>query len=249
MSSDPTIVPARRSGKGDPEADEAVYAALHAAILEGRIAAGTKLAETPLAEAFGVSRERIRKVLHRLVAERRLEAVPNRGVRVPQPTLDDVRAIYQAHRVLEAGVLRELAEKLDDRLLGELRMHVGQEQRAAMERDRAASVRLSGAFHLRIADALGNAQLSAMLRDLLTRSSIMVSVYESIAESFCGVQEHGAIVEALARHDVERAIALSGDHFRLVEARLQLRPQPPKVDVARLFGPIGEAGGEEPVRS
>lgn len=230
----------QRPGKGDPETDEAIHAAILEAILDGRLPAGTKLAETPLAEAFGVSRERIRKVLHRLVAERRLEAVPNRGVRVPEPTIEDVQAIYQAHRVLEAGILRELADRLDDALIARLRTHVGEEQRAAMERDRAASVRLSGAFHVLIADCLDNPELSATLRGLLTRSSIMVSVYESTADVFCGVHEHGAIVEALARRDVESAIELSREHFRHVESRLRLKPKAAKVDVTALFRPIAE---------
>src|SRR5437868_1722363 len=93
----------RRPAKADVETDEEVYGAILRALMEGRLQAGIKLAETPLAKVFGVSRERVRKVLHRLAAERRLEIFPNRGVRVPRPTLEDVRAVYEAHRVLEAG--------------------------------------------------------------------------------------------------------------------------------------------------
>jgi DNA-binding GntR family transcriptional regulator len=189
-----------------------------------------------LAAVFGVSRERIRKVLHRLVAERRLEAIPNRGVRVPEPTLDDVRAIYQAHRVLEAGILHALAGKLDSAFLQRLQTHISQEQKAAMEHDRASSVRLSGAFHLLLADALGNAEISSFLRDLLTRSSVMVSVYEAAADSICGVHEHTAIVDALVLKDVTSAIALSSEHFHHIESRLRLKkPDSEKVDVAALF--------------
>lgn len=228
-----------RARKGDVETDEAVYGAVLAAILEGRLEAGAKLAETPLARAFGVSRERIRKVLHRLVAERRLEAIPNRGVRVPQPTLEDVRAIYQAHRVLEAGIIQELATRIDDVLIRRLEDHVAAEQRAAMERDRAASVRLSGEFHLLLADSLGNAPASEFLRDLLSRSSVMVSVYENPLDSLCGVHEHGAIVAALKARDATEAIRLSGAHFRHIEGRLRLRPaEGEKVDVAVLFSPV-----------
>ncbi len=212
-----------RPRKGDTEADEAVHTALLNALLEGHFPAGAKLAEKPLAERFGVSRERIRKVLHRLVAERRLEAVTNRGVRVPQPTLDDVRMIYEAHRILEAGVICELAARLDDALIERLRVHVGREQKAAMARDRSASVRLSGEFHLILADALGNPTISAALRDLLTRSSVMISVYESPMDSICGVHEHALIVDALRRRDASEAVRLSGEHFRHIEQRLRPR--------------------------
>src|SRR5882724_5825312 len=130
----------RRSAKADPAADEAVYQAILRAIMEGKLKAGTKLAENPLAEIFTVSRERIRKVLHRLGAERRLEMIPNRGARVPRPTLDDVRSVYEAHRVLEAGVLAQLIRMLDDGLLTRLDAHLAQERAAAERGDRAASV-------------------------------------------------------------------------------------------------------------
>ena len=203
----------RQSGKGNgkanPAEDEAVYQAILHALLEGKLKAGTKLAEPPLAEIFAVSRERIRKVLHRLGAERRLEMIPNRGARVPRPTLDDVRSVYEAHRVLEAGVLAQLIRVVDDGLLARLDAHLGDEHAAALAGDRATSVRLSGAFHIHLVDALANPELSRFLRDLLSHSSVMVSVYEPATESICAVTEHGAIVEARRARDITRAIAVS----------------------------------------
>src|SRR5450432_3107551 len=193
---------AQRIGKANPAEDEAVYQAILRALMEGKLKAGTKLAENPLAEIFGVSRERIRKVLHRLGAERRLEMIPNRGARVPRPTLEDVRSVYEAHRVLEAGVLAQLIRILDDTLLSRLDRHLIAEREAAERLDRAASVKLSGAFHIHLVDALGNLELSRFLRDLLSRSSVMVSVYEPATQSICAVDEHGAIVEALRAKDV-----------------------------------------------
>ncbi|MGU3496752.1 GntR family transcriptional regulator [Xanthobacteraceae bacterium A53D] len=212
----------QRAAKADPAADEAVYQAITRAILDGRLKAGTRLVEQTLAEAFGVSRERIRKVLHRLGAERRIEIVPNRGSRVPSPGPEEIRAVYEAHRVLEAGVLVQLAHVLDDGILARLDAHLVEERDAARRGDRAASVRLSGAFHMHLVDALGNEELSRFLRDLISRSSVMVSVYEPAAESGCAVDEHGAIVEALRAGDVAQAIHLSRHHFQHVEQRLRL---------------------------
>jgi DNA-binding GntR family transcriptional regulator len=227
----------RRNGKADPAADEAVYQAILRAIMEGKLKAGLKLAENPLAEIFAVSRERIRKALHRLGAERRLEMIPNRGSRVPRPTLDDVRGVYEAHRVLEAGVLAQLIRVLDDALLARLDAHLAEEHAAALRSDRAASVRLSGAFHIHLVDALANPELSRFLRDLLSRSSVMVSVYEPATESICAVNEHGAIVDALRARDATRAIAVSREHFLHVESRLRLdNATPVGQDLAAVFG-------------
>jgi len=237
----------RRTGKADPETDGAVYDAILRAILDGKLAAGTKLAENPLAAVFGVSRERIRKVLHRLGAERRLEMIPNRGARVPRPTLDDVRCVYEAHRVLEAGVLAQLIRALDDALLVRLDEHLAQERAAAERGDRAASVRLSGAFHIHLVDAIGNPDLSRFLRDLLSRSSVMVSVYEPATQSICAVDEHGAIVAALRARDVTRAIEVSREHFLHVESRLRVENETPAApDVAAIFGPAKKAPRKKP---
>ncbi|NVO17750.1 MAG: GntR family transcriptional regulator [Rhodoplanes sp.] len=212
----------QRASKADPQTDAAIHDAIARAVMDGSLRAGTKLAEHRLAAIFGVSRERIRKVLHRLGAERRIDIIPNRGARVPQPTVDEVRQIYEAHRVLEAGVLLALADALDDAFLARLDAHLAEEHAAAARGDRSASVKLSGGFHLLLVDAIGNPELSRILRDLLSRSSVMVSVYEPANQSICAVDEHGAIVEALRARDVGRAIDLSGHHFLHVEQRLRL---------------------------
>src|SRR3954467_10391378 len=117
----------QRNRKGKSAQDQAGDQGLLRALLEGKLKAGTKLAETPLAAIFGVSRERIRKVLHRLGAERRLEMIPNRGARGPRPRLADVRSVYEAHRVLEAGVLSQLVLRLDEVLLARLDAHLEEE--------------------------------------------------------------------------------------------------------------------------
>jgi DNA-binding GntR family transcriptional regulator len=221
-----------RTKKANPAQDEAIYETLLKAIMEGRMKAGSKLAEKPLAEVFGVSRDRVRKALHRLVAERRLEAVPNRGVRVPKPTLQDIRLVYEAHRIFEAGVLLHLKEHLSDELFRRLDRNLESAREAARTGDRFSSIRLSGEFHIILADAIANAEISGFLRDLLTRSSIMVSIFEPMSDSACGVDEHAAIVRALRRKDVQGAIKLSQHHFLHVEKRLLAnRPASKATDV------------------
>ena len=85
---------------------------------------GAKLPEHRLAAIFHVSRERVRKVLHRLVAERRLEAIPQRGVFVPKPTVEEIARVYLAHRVFEAGVIAELARQPDAFIAAEQRLAI-----------------------------------------------------------------------------------------------------------------------------
>jgi DNA-binding GntR family transcriptional regulator len=201
--------------------EDGVHAALSRALFEGRLTPGAKLPEHRLAAIFDVSRERIRKVLHRLVAERRLEAIPQRGVFVPSPSREEIRNIYLAHRVFEAGVIAELARSYDEQTLDRIDAHLEKERAAGAAGDRAASVSLSGEFHRLLVDALVNPELSRFLRELLSRSSLMVSAFEPARLSICGIDEHAAIAAALKARDPDRAIALSGEHFRHIEERVQ----------------------------
>jgi DNA-binding GntR family transcriptional regulator len=222
--------------------DEGVHSEISRALFEGRLTPGSKLPEHRLAKLFNVSRERIRKVLHRLVAERRLEAIPQRGVFVPNPSPQEIRTVYQAHRVFEAGVLAQLAQSKDGAVLPRVKAHLAQEREAAARGDRAASVRLSGELHMLLVDGLGNPELSRFLRELLARSSLMVSAFEPARLSLCGVDEHVAIAAALEARDRDRAIALSQEHFRHIEERLaQGIVERFELEIEDVFRPVGSA--------
>ncbi len=100
----------RKPRKGDVAADEAVYGAIRRAMHMGRLSPGTKLQEPALARVLGVSRERVRKALHRLVHEGWLTAIPNRGTFVPTLTVEEMREIYDVRSMLEAAIVRRLSE-------------------------------------------------------------------------------------------------------------------------------------------
>jgi DNA-binding GntR family transcriptional regulator len=223
-----------------------LHEALSRTLLEGRLTPGAKLPEHRLAAIFHVSRERVRKVLHRLVAERRLEAVPQRGVFVPNPTVEEIGGTYLAHRVFEAGVLAELARRSNKAILDRLEGHLEEERIAADRGDRATSVRLSGEFHLMLVDSLESPELSRFLRELLARSSLMVSAFEPASLSLCGVDEHAAIAAALRAGDAERAIALSGKHFRHIEERLtQGLAERANVTIEQALAPVGQIAARQ----
>lgn len=107
----------KRATRDGPAIDDDVHGALTLALFEGRLPPGSKLPEHRLATIFGVSRERVRKVLHRLVAERRLERIPRRGTFVPNPSPEEIRTVYRAHRVFETGVLTQLVKELNDTVM------------------------------------------------------------------------------------------------------------------------------------
>ena len=109
------------------DSEEAVYDTVSRALLAGRLTPGTPLRETALAEVFGISRERVRKILLRLGTNRLIELVPNRGAFVASPSLEQARDIYEARRILEGGIVGHLAPTLGPEQAALLTAHMARE--------------------------------------------------------------------------------------------------------------------------
>ena len=202
---------------------DAVYATLSQALLTGALPAGTQLIETRVAAIFGVSRERVRKALHQLGHERLLELVPNKGAFVKAPTLEQARDIYEARRVMEGGIVARLAGRMSMQQLDGLRAHLKDEQAASTKGDRAASIRLSGEFHLLLGEATGSDAVMHDLRELVSRTSMLVALFEESHASHCGCEEHEAILKQLELGDVNGVLNATYAHLSLIETRLQNR--------------------------
>ena len=211
-----------------------------AAILEHRLLPGTKLGEDEIGDIYGASRTLVRTALQQLAHEGIVNIEKNRGAFVARPTPADAREVFEARRLIEPAIVDHAIDAASPAWIDRLQRHLAEEREAELRGDTRASVRLSGAFHVHLVEALGNAELTRFLADLLSRSSVMVSVYEPATDSICAVDEHGAIVDALKARDVARAIAVSREHFLHVESRLHLDDEAGAAaqDLAAVFGAI-----------
>lgn len=206
--------------------EEAIHRTLAQTLLAGRLAPGTQLVETRLAQIFGVSRERVRKVLHRLGHERLLDLMPNRGCFVSNPTLAQAREIYDARRIIEGGIVGSLAGTLSPSQMEALAEHERREHAALHAGDRAASIRLSGEYHLLLAEFTGSPFVVRQLQELVSRTAMLVAFFEPASASGCGCEEHEAIALALRRGDAAGAMKAMQVHLSLIETRLKPRAAP-----------------------
>jgi len=227
----------RREAAAPTEAqqEKRVHTALLDAVMSHRLPPGTRLVELPLCAAFGVNRSLLRRVLVRLANEKVVELNHNRGASVAQASAAETRQVFEVRRLLETALLNAL-EPLPRRALDALRELVDDEQRAHEAGDAPRQIRLSGRFHLQLAQALGNAELVELLRGLVARTSLMIALYEAPGHSACAYDEHRQILAALARGDHAAAAESMAQHLHNCELKLRERPQRPAVDFARLFG-------------
>ncbi|MBK5925813.1 GntR family transcriptional regulator [Rhodobaculum claviforme] len=193
------------------------------AIAERRLRPGARLKEEQLAEIFEVSRARIRQAFAMLERDGLILLVPNRGACVAEPTIDEARDVFFARRAIEGRVVERLCARIDAPGIARLRAHVEAERAAHAARDRSAIVRLSGAFHLLIAELSGAGYLQQVLRDLISRTSLITAVYQPQMVANCGPDEHADLVEAIAAGHTARAVALMAAHLDHVERDIDLQ--------------------------
>lgn len=201
--------------------EAAIHTILSRLLLGGLLPGGMKLGEHHLAELFGVSRERVRKVLHRLGHERLLEVVKNRGAFTIEPDLREGRVVYEARRILESGMVAHLADHLTEAQIERLREHVDAEADALRRGDQATWQKLSAEFHFLLAEMIGNPIVQRQAHELIGRTIMLVKRYETTLGSACGCEEHRLIFKALAGRERGRAVKAMSSHLSLVETRLR----------------------------
>ena len=219
----------------EPAQEARVHGALLEAVMSHQLPPGARLIEMPLCDAFGVSRSLLRRVLVRLANERVVELNHNRGASVAQATPEETRQVFEARRLIETALLRELPTP-NRRTIDELRALVDREEQAYVTRQWSDLIRLSGEFHLQLAASFGNGELTTVLRGLVARTSLMIALYEMPGRGVCSFDEHRTILAALSRGDVTGAARHMAEHLEHCEMKLRPRMQPQEIDFARLFG-------------
>jgi DNA-binding GntR family transcriptional regulator len=192
------------------------------AIMENRLPPGIKLAEEKLARAFGVSRTKIRHVLTTLARDGLVKLRPNRGAFVTSPTVQEAVDLFATRRLLEPEVIRNAIARAGKADLRRLRGHLAREAQARKAGDRRAVIKLSGEFHMLLAEVAGNSFISKLMSELCPFTCLIIALYDSPDTPACPEDEHGPIVDAIEAGDEHTAIRLMLRHLEHVEGELRL---------------------------
>ncbi|MBN9452020.1 MAG: GntR family transcriptional regulator [Bosea sp.] len=223
---------------------ESVYRALRRAIIEQALKPGMKLPEDSIGEQLGVSRTLVREAFGRLAVEGLVELKPNRGASVAYPTLEEARDVFEVRRGLERLVAESLAGRITPAQVAELEAHVHQEEKAH-EQDGPESIRLSGEFHIKLANMTGNALLLRYVQEASSRCSLILAIYGRPHSSECAVSEHRQLIDALRAGDAARAADLMDHHLRAVVTRALLTPRVER-DIRDVLAPYALSEGLTP---
>lgn len=210
---------------------------IFSAVMEHRLAPATKLGELKLCDTFGVGRMRVRRALLLLSNQGIVDLETNRGAFVASPTPAEANDVFEARALLEPAVTRRVVAAIGPEELAMLREHIALEGEAR-NRDRVADlVRLSGEFHVKLAEASRNAILRRVVRELVTRSSLIVGLFGASNHKVCPENEHSDILGSIERGDPDAAETQMIEHLERVRSGLDYSaPRSKERDLAKILG-------------
>lgn len=199
-------------------------------IAERRLRPGMRLKETELAEVFGVSRARVRQVLAMLERDGLVVIESHKGAVVAKPGVEDAKDIFHIRSAVEQRVLERLIGQLDAAKMVEMFEHVARERIANNSNNQREIIKLSGGFHVMLAEMAEAEFLCTLMRDLVSRTSLISAAFRDSNQHNCGPDEHELILLHLKNGDLQAAKKAMADHLEHVESALRLAQdrEPPR---------------------
>lgn len=148
-----------------------VLSRLRAELVEGVLSPGEKLSLRTAADRLGVSMTPVREAVAQLVADRALEVLPNRAVRVPVMSLQQFRELTAIRIAIEGFAAERAAQVHTAHDLAGMRRQDAAFRRQCDRRqpDALAAVRANAAFHFAVYAAAGLPTLLPIIEGLWLR--------------------------------------------------------------------------------
>lgn len=192
-------------------AAHSVCTAIRDDIVSGVHERGGRLTEEVLARRYGVSRVPVREALRTLEAEGFVVTRRHAGACVAEPSEQEAADLLEVRRLLEPLGAARAAQRRTEAHLKVLRglVRLGQDRVRSGQGEDLRS--LDSWFHETLAQATGSPGLTNLLMQLRHKIAWMYTVETPEDPAECWA-EHGAIVDAVARGDAERARSVMAVH-------------------------------------
>jgi DNA-binding GntR family transcriptional regulator len=194
-----------------------VYEEVREAIIELRLKPGEPLREATMAEQLGVSKTPVREAFARLEQEGLVETTSFKGAVVSGYSPEDLQEIYELREMLEAAAARAAATSASDATLARLANLVAESRELRAKDDLDGLAVLLGAFDAVIYEQVANQRIRALIENLKAHLARIGRLTEEIPGRVkASVEEHAAIVDAIAARDPDEAERSMRTHIRSV---------------------------------
>lgn len=194
---------------------EVAYERLKDAIRNANLPPGEPLSENRLSRVLGISRTPVREALQKLSQEGLVEIIPGRAVRIANRSFKDVVDVLYIRLLLEPGLMRLVAENIEEEQIDLLWSCIVHMEGAAEGGDRSGWARADTVWHETISAACPNELLGEMALQMRNRIHHYSNVEHElrIEQLRKGTAEHREITEAVAVRDGEKAEQIMRDHL------------------------------------
>jgi len=186
-------------------------------ILSGIYSPGERLVELHLSERYDSGRGPVREALLQLESEGLVERQANRGAVVRRISTAEAIEITEARAVLESLIARRAAHRANDDDRTALRATIAEMRSAVAANDGLRYSALNGTLHGLIRTIGGHSIAGEMVENLRNRAvqnQYRLAMMPGRAE--VSLEQHAAIVEAIAAGDAEAAAAAMNEHLHSV---------------------------------
>jgi DNA-binding GntR family transcriptional regulator len=196
---------------------EQVLQQVRAEIISGQSMPGSMYSVPTLAASLGVSTTPVREALLELARSGLIEPVRNRGFRVVEPTLTELRNLFDLREILELHAAAIVARKPKKNLKGLSRL-ADDITRAVRTEDIHLYLEADRCFHRLLTAEADNARLTEMVMGLRDQMRLYgIKSRAGLARQNESIAEHYEIIElAMAGKDEALAGLLKG-HIRAWE--------------------------------
>jgi DNA-binding GntR family transcriptional regulator len=214
--------PVKAMKKGQSSGSGA-YELLLDAIESGSLPPGSRLRETELATRLGISRTPVREALKRLEVQGLVTHQPHHGAVITELGYGEITELYALREVLEGTAARLAAihaTSTEVEILQRMIVHD-----LSLTGNPKELARRNKLFHRQIHQSGRNRFLSTVLDNM--RTSLMLLYGTTLTapnRANTSLEEHQAIVDAIARHDAVAAETEARQHIvNAFKTRLELR--------------------------
>ena len=190
---------------------ELVYKKLLDSIIQNELTPGTRLIVKEISNKFSVSDIPVREALKMLEATGLIENKPYVGAIVTTPSPEWIEEVFVMRAALESMAIRTSVPFLND---ADIEAIIEIDNRMKEQKGNPAEyARLNRQFHKAVMEKSPYPNLLSMIEDLLIKSQYGRAIFGmKPATVMTSDREHDQLIEALQKHDVDMAEAITKHH-------------------------------------
>jgi DNA-binding GntR family transcriptional regulator len=194
---------------------EQVAEQVRSEIISGQSGPGAMYSVPLLAASLGVSTTPVREALLELARGGLIEPMRNRGFRVVEPSIDELRNLFDVREVIELHAVRLVARDEIRRRLEGLEIIADEVARAVSAEDVRGYLEADRKFHRALTDAAGNPLLTETVIALRDKMRLYgITSRSGFQRQAASVEEHARLLDLVRAGKGEEAADVLRWHIR-----------------------------------